>query len=762
MPLSVGEKLGHYEVLSLLGQGGMGEVYKARDNTLKREVALKVLPASFLRDPERMARFQREAEVLASLDHTNIGPIYGIIDSEDSRGLVLALIEGPTLADQITLGPLPLDDAVLIAKQIIEALEYAHERGVVHRDLKPANIKITPEGVVKVLDFGLAKVLEDEPPPSSLANSPTLTIGHTRTGVILGTAAYMSPEQAIGRPVDRRSDIFSFGAVLYEMLTGKRAFNGATAPDVLEAVVKFDPDWSALPPGTPGYLRRLLERTLTKDRKERLQAIGEARIMLTKPQSDEPAMAAGATAPSTARYGRLPWIAAAGVLAVSLGIALWALWRSTQPVDRPLVRLDVDLGADVSFFPLTFPASSYGSIVAISPDGMRLVYVSGLPAKLFTRRLDQSKATELPGAVGFAPFFSTDSQWIGFEKLGGKLNKISVEGGAVVPVADAGGVFYPGSWSEDGNIYVGVRGKGLVRIRDGGGQPETIAPLGKGESNLVFPRLLPGGKAVLFSAYTAANPDASSIEVMTLADHHRKTVSRGGTSPHYLAASNGAGYLVYLNKATLFAIPFDPDKLETRGTAFPIVDDVASSSSSGIAQVSFSSAPSGHGTLVYRRASSGGAAATMTLEWVDPTGKKGPLLAKPGAYQTPSLSPDGKRVALSVTEGGSTDIWVYDPQRDAMTRLTFGGGTYYYPTWSPDGQYVVFGSADNGIFQARADGAGQPQALTESKVLQSPWSFTPDGKRLAYMESAGTVQIWTVPPRLATCSSAWTSAGIFF
>src|SRR6195256_1492125 len=257
MPLAAGNKLGHYEVLSLLGQGGMGEVYRARDTTLKRDVALKVLPATFLRDHERMARFQREAEVLASLDHPNIGHIHGIVDSEDSRGLVLALIEGPTLADRIEAGPLPQEEAIAIAKQIIEALEYAHDRGVVHRDLKPANVKITPEGVVKVLDFGLAKVLEDESPETSIANSPTLTMGHTRAGVILGTAAYMSPEQAVGRAVDRRTDIFSFGAVLYEMLTCTRAFSGTTTPDVLEAVVKNDPDWSRLPAGTPAYLRRL-------------------------------------------------------------------------------------------------------------------------------------------------------------------------------------------------------------------------------------------------------------------------------------------------------------------------------------------------------------------------------------------------------------------------------------------------------------------------------------------------------------------------
>src|SRR5712691_6375099 len=280
MPLCVGDKFGHYEILALLGEGGMGEVYRARDTTLKRDVALKVLPAAFLRDPERMARFQREAEVLASLDHPNIGPIYGLVDSPDFRALVLALIEGPTLADRIEAGPLPQEEALAIARQIIEALEYAHERGVIHRDLKPANIKINPDGVVKVLDFGLAKVLEDEPPASSMANSPTLTLGHTRAGVILGTAAYMSPEQAVGRPVDRRSDIFSFGAVLYEMLTGTRAFAGPTTPDVLEAVVKSDPDWAKLPAGLPSAVERLLRRCLVKDRKQRLQAIGEARIVL--------------------------------------------------------------------------------------------------------------------------------------------------------------------------------------------------------------------------------------------------------------------------------------------------------------------------------------------------------------------------------------------------------------------------------------------------------------------------------------------------
>ena len=322
MQLSAGTRLGPYEVISLLGRGGMGEVWKAHDTTLKRDVALKILPAVFLREPDRMDRFQREAEVLASLDHANIGAIYGLVDAEDSRTLVLALIEGQTLADRIEAGPIPIDEAVAISKQIIEALEYAHDRGVVHRDLKPANVKITPERVVKVLDFGLAKVLEDEPPPSSLANSPTLTLEYTRAGMILGTAAYMSPEQALGRPVDRRSDIFSFGALLYEMLTGKRAFPGATTPDVLEAVVKIDPDWSNLPADTPGVIHNLLRRCLCKDRKQRLQAIGEARIALEEDS--------GAESPAHAisqphKNSRLSWAVAAGAVLLGIGLAALSL-----------------------------------------------------------------------------------------------------------------------------------------------------------------------------------------------------------------------------------------------------------------------------------------------------------------------------------------------------------------------------------------------------------------------------------------------------
>jgi serine/threonine-protein kinase len=702
----------------------MGEVYLADDLNLNRKVALKFLPDAFATDPERMARFEREAKLLASLNHPNIATVYGI----EQGALVMEMGEGADLH-----GPLPLEEAIPIARQIAAGLEAAHERGIVHRDLKPANIKLTHAGVVKILDFGLAKPAEVSAaaPGTSPAISPTLSLTMTHAGIILGTAAYMAPEQARGKPVDKRADIWAFGVVLYEMVTGKRLFEGEDLTETLAAVVKDRPDLS----GVPVQVRRLLERCLEKDPRKRLRDIGDLELLL----ADEPALTASKGA---SRSGKLPWIAAA-VLAGALGIALWAPWRAEKAAERPLARLDVDLGADVSF-----PApGAGGSYVAISPDGSRLVYVSGTPARLFTRRLDQSKAAELAGTQGaLCPFFSPDGQWIGF-RAGSKIARVSVEGGAVVPLADIGfGNFAGASWGEDGSIIVSEAvGKGLVRIPAGGGAPQTVAGLANGEIALAVPQILPGGKAILFTDVRTLEADKSNIEVLNLADRHRKTVVRGGASPRYVAVPGGAGYLIYVSKATLFAIPFDLDRLETRGTAVPVADDVAYEPSVGIGQFDVSGAPSGHGTLVYRRVS-GSSLEVMTLQWADPTGGKEPLRAKPAVYHSLSLSPDGKRVALTVTEGGSTGIRVYNPQRDAMTRLTFDAGTYDEPTWSPDGQYLVFGSIGNGIFQARADGASQPHALTESKTTQIPSAFTPDGKTLAYNDlGAGNSQIWTVP-----------------
>jgi serine/threonine-protein kinase len=710
MPLSPGDKLGPYEILAAIGAGGMGEVYRAHDTRLRRDVAIKVSAEHF------SERFETEARAIASLNHPNVCTLHDV----GPNYLVMELVEGETLAERIAQGAIPLDEALTIAKQIADALEAAHEKGITHRDLKPGNIKIKPDGVVKVLDFGLAKM--GGTPTAKSDNSPTLTMGATQAGVILGTAAYMAPEQARGKVVDRRADIWAFGVVLYEMVTGQRLFRGEDLSETLASVIKDEPKLERV----PSKVQRLVRSCLKKDPKQRLQAIGDWSLLLE--DQAQPAKAQGT---------KLPWVVAALAI-IGATVALWVPWRSEQQVGRPLVRLDVDLGADVSL-----PAPSYWRTVVISPDGAGLVYASGSPSKLFTRRLDQPKATELPGTEGAScPFFSPDGQWIGF-RSSSNLNKVPVAGGAVVPLRHLA-AFWGAAWGDDGNIIVSEYLKGLTRIPADGGPTEAVAELGGGEVALDLPQILLGGKALLFAAVPAADAgaDRDAIEVLRLADHHRKILARGGESPLYLATSGRAGHLVYVNKAKLFAIPFDPDKLETHGTAVSVLEDVAYDKG-GVGQFDFSAAPSGHGTLVYRK-SSGVAPGITVLQWVDPSGKREPLRVKPGIYEHPSISPNGKRVALTVTEGGSRDIWVYDPQRDAMTRLTFDGADHSGPTWSPDGQSVVF-SSPLGIFQTRADGAGQPQALTQSKVTQ-PASFTPDGKRLAYEDwGTGSSRIWTMP-----------------
>ena len=708
MPLPAGEKLGPYEILAPLGKGGMGEVYRARDARLRRDVALKVSAERF------SERFEKEARAIASLNHPNVCTLFDV----GPNYLVMELVEGQTLSNRIKEGAVAIEEALAISGQIADALEAAHEKGITHRDLKPGNIIIKPDGAVKVLDFGLAKI--GGGPTAQSDNSPTMTIGATEAGVILGTAAYMAPEQARGKSVDRRADVWAFGVVLYEMLTGQKLFRGDDLTETMAAVIKEEPKLDRV----PVKVRRLLRTCLQKDPKQRLQAIGDWRLLLGE---EAPAAVAKTGMPQWV----WPGVAAAAILALAVSLAGYR--RVTRPVDHPLVRLDVDLGADVS---LPLPDQG-GSGVVISPDGTRLAYLSGNPTKLFTRRLDQSKGVALAGTEGArAPFFSPDGQWIGFYAGGAKLKKISVEGGAVVPLGDFGGIG-GANWGEEGSIVVGDQSKGLLLIPSVGGMPALVTPLAKGELALVLPQILPGGKGILFHMARAFDPDTTTIEVLTRADHRRKIVARGGTTARYLPTSEASGHLIYVNRATMFAVSFDLDKLEARGNAVPVLDDVAYPLPTYTGQFSFSR----NGTMVYRRAA-GGASPTRTLQWIDATGKKEPLLSKPGAYLNPSVSPDGRRVALMVNEGASQDIWVYDPQRDTMTRLTFGGALYFNPIWTPDGRYVIFGSGGNGTFQARADGAGQPQVLTAEKVNQAPRSFAPDGKRLAYQENA---QLWTAP-----------------
>jgi hypothetical protein len=724
MPLTTGTRLGSYEISAALGAGGMGEVYRARDTKLNRDVAVKVLPEAFAADPERLARFEREAQVLAALNHPNIAHVYGLEKRErqdrhdTSAFIVMELVDGEELAQRIARGPMPLDEALPIATQIAEALEAAHEQGIVHRDLKPANVKIKTDGTVKILDFGLAKAIDSAVSTVSATMSPTLSIHATQAGIILGTAAYMSPEQARGKPVDKRADIWSFGAVLYEMVTGRKPFRGDEVSDVLASILKDEPRWDLV----PHRLRPLLKRCLEKDPRKRLRDVSGVGLLL-----EEPSLAA-----TRAHTSRLPWVAT-GALAVVAAMALWAPWRRTSPELRPLVRLDVDLGSDVLL------GSPQGADVIVSPDGNRLAWVSR--GRLFTRRLDQSKALELAGTLGAAsPFFSPDGRWLAFFAAG-RLRKVSVEGGASITLCDA-----PqgrgGGWSEDGRIVASLDGNLLATISDAGGAPTPLMPLAQGEAQHRWPHVLPGSRAMIFTARPTSSTswDDATIEVLRVPDGRRKTLQRGGSFGRYVAASNGDGYLLYVTKGTLFAVPFDVGRLEVRGTPLPIVEDVGYNGANGAAQFDLSRA----GTLVYRRALSG---AVVSLQWLDAIGNLQALPTKPAVYLQPRLSPDGRLLAMAITSGDGTDIWVYEWQRDVMSRLTFGGGNYGYPVWSPDGRFLVFFAGGlGGLYWIRADGASAPQQLTRSQNPQFPWSFSPDGKRLAFAEfpmSGG--DIWTVP-----------------
>jgi Tol biopolymer transport system component len=738
MPLSVGDKLGHYEIVSLLGQGGMGEVYRARDTTLKREVALKVLPGTFLKDSERMARFQREAQVLASLDHPNIGHIYGIVDSEDSRGLVLALIEGPTLADRIQAGPLPWEEAVAISKQIVEALEYAHERGVVHRDLKPANIKVTAEGVVKVLDFGLAKVLEDEPPASSPGNSPTLTLGHTRAGMILGTAAYMSPEQAVGRPVDRRSDIFSFGTVLYEMLAGTRAFRGETTPDLLEAVVKSDPDWSALPAGTPSYLRKLLERTLVKDRKQRLQAIGEARIALESPGREVSPRVPEITAFAGQRHKTPVWSwAIAGVFAIAAAAVSVVHFRETQP------ELDVVRTAILSPEKSAFTAGDRSGPMALSPDGKRIVFAAtGEDGKsqLWIRPLDGTAPQPIPGSTGGTfPFWSPDNRYVAFF-AGGELKKVDTAGGPPVTLAEAPNP-RGGSWSASGTIVFAPNNNlgGLVKISSSGGAATAATRPGQDTNggNDRAPWFLPDGRHFLFSSLRP--PNRVQVLVGSLDSGDTKTIAETGSNAVY-----SEGRLLFLRESTLMAQPFDLKTLTPSGEAVPIAERIQQSFSPTTVGMFSASAT---GLLAYR---TGGSDIGLQLTWFDRAGKALGTVGDPLYFSHIELSPDRKNLVVSVFHARGEDLWTYDLSKGLAVRFTFDPARADFPLWSPDGRSIAFNSVRKGhwdLYRKSADGSGVEELMYADDREKYPNSWAPDGKLMVFvtLDGSGSNGNWALP-----------------
>ncbi len=739
MALAPGTRLGPYEIVSALGAGGMGEVYRATDTNLKRQVAIKVLPQSVGGDPERLARFQREAEVLAVLNHPNIAHIHGLEKSDGVLALVMELVEGPTLADRIASGPLLLAEALPIAKQIAEALEAAHEQGIIHRDLKPANIKVRPDGTVKVLDFGLAKAMEHTGAPGANAmSSPTMHA--TQAGIILGTAAYMSPEQARGGNVDRRADIWAFGCVLYEMLTGRAVFARESITDTLATITRDEPDWTALPAGTPDRVRRLLARCLHRDVKQRLQAIGEARIALDSPNDSVgqtvTAVRSGSTASASTRL--LRWGAAVLVLVAALATG-WLLARARMP--SPVVtRLSVSL-------PVPLVRRYETANVALSRDGGTLAYVGAKDgtSRVYVRTMDQIDVRPLAGTEGATgPVFSPDGAWIAFI-ADGKLKKVPVLGGSPTVINDGNPESLGMEWAPDGTILF-TRGftLGVSRVSAAGGAAQTVMvpDPGKGESSYLWPTRLPGGTDVLF----VINPDniasfnEARIAVETLGTKEsRQILDVQGSFPLY----SPSGHLVFFSGGSVRVAPFDLRQKRITGPAVPVVDGVSVAPHTGAVQAAISES----GTLAY--APIGDPAPTSRLVVVDMDGRAQPLTeALPHYLGEMSLSSDGQRVALRSAKAND-DIHVFDIPRGSLTRFTSEGGDEQNPVWTPDGSRVAYRSQRGGtpaMYWKTADGNGTPEQILTPQHPHRPSSFSPGGELLAYTEvhPQSGMDIWTV------------------
>jgi serine/threonine protein kinase len=735
--------LGPYQIISPLGAGGMGEVYLAQDTRLGRSVAIKILPHKFSNDAQRMARFDREAKVLASLNHPNIASIYGLEESNSVRALVMELVDGATLAERISQGPLPHDEALPIAKQIAEGLEYAHGRSIIHRDLKPSNVKITPNGEAKVLDFGLAKALEDDSSVTDLSTSPTLSHAATQAGILLGTAAYMSPEQARGKKVDRRADIWSFGCVLFEMLSGKPAFKGETISDTLAAVIRAEPDWSDLPGNLPPSITRLLRRCLTKDHNQRLRDIGEARIALERAVSGVPgessALAPATIAAQPLWRRALPWAVAA--IAIAIAIASSSLyWLANQGEPHQVMQLSLSLPEPLAgvFDP------NPGSPFAISPDGSQIVFVAsvaGKPTQLYLRPLDQQTASPVPGTESATqPFFSPDGQSVGFFALG-KMRKVSLHGGPVTLMGDAP-TPHGANWAVDDTItYAPNFGSGLLRISSAGGTPETLTTPNPKEQEIShrWPQVLPGGKYVLFTIQlgSEATYDDARIAVLSLETSKWRTLFQGGSYARYVPP----GHIVYARAGSLMAVPFDLSRMEVTGSPVPVQEGlVTTASTSGGAE--YDVTPSG--LLAYVPGTA--RPPVRSLMWVDRTGVAKALPAPPRVYSTPSFSPDGKQLAVQINDNGLIAIWIYEFARNTLTRLTFGPGNSTAPVWTPDGREVIYNTRTTSpSFRSKlADGSGKEEMLFSREFADpgaTPFSVSPDGKTLLF---AGRQSIQTL------------------
>ncbi|MGH9253822.1 MAG: protein kinase domain-containing protein [Vicinamibacterales bacterium] len=763
MSLAAGSRVGPYEITGSLGAGGMGEVYRARDARLERDVAIKLLPEAFAHDPDRLARFEREAKTLAALNHPNIGSIYGIEEAPGIRALILELVEGPTLADRIVEGPTPLDEALPIARQVAEAVEAAHDKGVIHRDLKPANIKLRPDGVVKVLDFGLAKALEGGrgsrsgpagvDPADALSQSPTMTSPAMMTGigVILGTAAYMAPEQARGRVVDRRADVWAFGCVLYEMLTGTRVFGGDDVTDTIAAVVRAEPDWNKLPPDTPASIRRLLRRCLHKDVRERLPDIGSARLEIKDAQIDPgeppvPTLPAAAAVSVTSRRKRVAWTSALVLLTVAAAtLGVW-YWRESAVVPEPEMRVEIST-------PRTNDPRSF----ALSPDGRHLVFVAigeDGQSRLWLRPLSAVSARELAGTEGAAyPFWSPDSRSVAFFAAD-KLKRIDIAGGPPQIITDAS-AGRGGTWNSDGVILFASfeqfeqGGNGLFRVAASGGERMMITKPRAGTDHR-FPHFLPDGRRFLFfvRALTGGTGPASTEDALAEAGIYLGALESEET--HRLISADTVGvylrgdWLLFVRDGTLLVQRLDLSRQQLAGDPITLAENVhyeGGTLNVGAFSVSAS------GTVAYRT----GGSVRRQLTWFDRSGKSvGTMGAVDENGLGPvELAPDGRRVATHRIILGNNDVWVVDSAR--TTRFTFDRNDDYYPIWSPDGQQIVLGSDRSGaeeLYRQPSSGGGREEQLMELPPgFKIPMDFSPDGRFLMFQlfDPKTFSDLWILP-----------------
>jgi serine/threonine protein kinase len=734
MNIAPGTRLGAYEVIAQIGAGGMGEVYRAHDTQLARDVAIKVLPANFVNDPERLSRFQREARMLAALNHANIATIYGLEQSGGATCLVMELVPGETLADRVKAGPLPMEEALKIAVQIAEALEAAHEKSIIHRDLKPANVKVTPEGKVKVLDFGLAKAFESELANEDISNSPTLSRAATMQGMILGTAAYMSSEQAKGKNVTKATDIWAFGCVLYELLSGHKAFDGEDTTEILAAVVRAEPDWARLPESTPQSIRLLLRRCLRKDRRQRFQDATDVRIEIEDALSG--ASVSAPTALVETRKPELPrvWMAACGVLLVALVTVSFFHFRETPP-QPSIVRFQISL-----------PEKATNPIFQLSPDGKVLAFTAAESGrrKLWIRPIDSLTPQAVPESEDATyPIWSPDSASIAFF-VPGKLKKVAIAGGPSQTVCDAADG-RGGSWNSDGVIVFSPGlGSAIERVSAAGGVPTAVTKIGIPGELQRYPVFLPDNKHFLY-VVNVGKPEANGINIGSLDGAPPLHILSDDSSASYVpsAASGGNGFLLFRRESTLMGLPFDPRQLRIAGDVFPVTEGVGTAGNTSFSAFSVSN----NGVLIYGNGGLGPKGDEMM--WMDRGGKRLGNVGQPAQMAGDSLSPDGKKVLISIFNltRDAADLWLLDVERGVPTRSTFRPGISADGIWSPDGNTIVFQADNRMIYRKPANGTGKEELLLGEGINSRPVDWSRDGKFVVYESTGSTTgnDIWLLP-----------------